>query len=301
MNLLQMQLILEIAKTGSVSKAASSLFISQPNASNSVKALEREVGFSIFQRSSTGMSLTEKGKITVKNAELMLHYANNILKIQDQGGPSSHFHLGVVPYTPFRKAFERMVIDYQERDFLDFTCKSYERHLAMEHLCSFKLDLCTLLYDSGQEIQFRKELAAYPLKLRTVGEVRMHINFRQGHPLIGEGIPDLALLSNYPYVDYMSSSIAEFTSHQFGDSFELPFKYRIRVEQQDLRCSIVGKTNAFTTGFKLTDEILKRHNLVSFPLPLPAMKAGVITRTTEKDSAEIRYYIKTLKKILQEL
>lgn len=41
----QIQYILEVCRTGSMSKAAEHLYVAQPNLSNSIRALERELGF----------------------------------------------------------------------------------------------------------------------------------------------------------------------------------------------------------------------------------------------------------------
>lgn len=50
-----------VAKTGSLTKAADQLFISQPAVSQAVKQLERELGGKLFTRSHAGMVLTEVG------------------------------------------------------------------------------------------------------------------------------------------------------------------------------------------------------------------------------------------------
>lgn len=49
--------------TGSISKAANYLFISQPAITKSIKKLETELGITLFNRSPKGVKLTENGKI----------------------------------------------------------------------------------------------------------------------------------------------------------------------------------------------------------------------------------------------
>ena len=49
--------------TGSISKAASFLYISQPAITKSIKKLESELGITLFNRSPKGVKLTENGKI----------------------------------------------------------------------------------------------------------------------------------------------------------------------------------------------------------------------------------------------
>ena len=44
MTIQQLQYVLEISRTGSVSKAAKTLYLSQPNLSNAIKNLENELG-----------------------------------------------------------------------------------------------------------------------------------------------------------------------------------------------------------------------------------------------------------------
>lgn len=68
MKLDQIAYVTEIAKTGSFSQAARNLYVSQPNLSYSIKQLEQEMGFDIFERNNSGVVITSRGK------ELLFHY-----------------------------------------------------------------------------------------------------------------------------------------------------------------------------------------------------------------------------------
>ncbi len=61
MNLEQIDYIIEIVKTGSFTKAASNLYITQPALCKSIDKLELELGFKIFNRTKNGSSLTQSG------------------------------------------------------------------------------------------------------------------------------------------------------------------------------------------------------------------------------------------------
>jgi len=52
---------LEVEKTGSITQAASNLFMSQPTLSKAIKDMEETVGFSIFKRTSKGVIPTHRG------------------------------------------------------------------------------------------------------------------------------------------------------------------------------------------------------------------------------------------------
>ncbi len=77
MNILHMKYAVEVAKVGSLNKAAETLLIAQPNISRSIKELEADLGITIFERSSKGMFLTPEG-------ESFIGYAKNILKQIEQ-------------------------------------------------------------------------------------------------------------------------------------------------------------------------------------------------------------------------
>ncbi len=61
MDMLDIKYVAEVAKTGSMTQAAANLYMNQPNLSKSILALEKELGITIFRRSSKGVSLTKEG------------------------------------------------------------------------------------------------------------------------------------------------------------------------------------------------------------------------------------------------
>ena len=61
MTLKQLEYFLEIARMGSVSKAAQMLNISQPPLSMQLKALEDELGVPLFNRTKRGLEITPEG------------------------------------------------------------------------------------------------------------------------------------------------------------------------------------------------------------------------------------------------
>lgn len=72
-----MKYAVEVARLGSLNKAAEALLIAQPNISRSIKELEADLGITIFTRSAKGMVLTPEG-------EEFITYAKSILKQIDE-------------------------------------------------------------------------------------------------------------------------------------------------------------------------------------------------------------------------
>ena len=60
------EIFLTVSETGSISKAADKLYISQPALSQQLKKMEKELEVDLFIRSNKGIDLTEEGKIVYK-------------------------------------------------------------------------------------------------------------------------------------------------------------------------------------------------------------------------------------------
>lgn len=72
MNLEQMECIVEIAKTGSLSKAASQLHVTRSAVSQSITNLETELGIKLFVRSHAGAIPTTDGEVIIEKAKIIV-------------------------------------------------------------------------------------------------------------------------------------------------------------------------------------------------------------------------------------
>ena len=73
MELRQLEYFLECAQRGSLTKAAEALYTTQPHVSQVIRALERELGVTLFRRTGSGIVLSRDG-------ERIRFYAENALK-----------------------------------------------------------------------------------------------------------------------------------------------------------------------------------------------------------------------------
>ncbi len=87
MNILHMKYAVEVARLGSLNKAAETLLIAQPNISRSIKELEADLGISIFNRSAKGMELTPEGEEFIGYAQSILRQIDEVEKAYKQGSP----------------------------------------------------------------------------------------------------------------------------------------------------------------------------------------------------------------------
>ena len=91
-----MEYVYEVYKEKSFSKAAKNLFISQPALSATIKRIESKIGYPIFNRSTSPLSLTECGERYIHSIEQIMVIQNTFTSfINDLGGlKTGHLTLG---------------------------------------------------------------------------------------------------------------------------------------------------------------------------------------------------------------
>ncbi|WP_307203457.1 LysR family transcriptional regulator [Paenibacillus harenae] len=97
------------AKTGSLTQAAKSLYLTQPSVSHAIKQLEESFGLTLFYRTSKGVALTQEGSILysyIEQSQILISLAEEkmaALKNLDSGelrigGSDSLFKHYLLPY-----------------------------------------------------------------------------------------------------------------------------------------------------------------------------------------------------------
>ena len=145
-----MNYIYAVYKEGSFSKAAKSLFISQPSLSATVKRIEEKVGYPIFDRSTKPLQLTEPGRQYIRTVEKLMSVENDFTEyINDWGGlqagnltlgGSSLFSSWVLPplMAEFSRKFPLVKLKLKEENFS--SCIYQEEHLLLAVPASFSVN-----------------------------------------------------------------------------------------------------------------------------------------------------------------
>lgn len=254
MTIQQLYYVLEVARTGSLNRAAKELFVSQSCISVSIRKLEQELGFPIFVRSANGAYPTEKGQRLIGQAGTIMASLEQISKESDrQTGQetSAIFRLLHMRYLPSYYAFARLCSEYENADFFQFSFQGISSHnpedaieLVNRNACDC-IAYCGLL--SPQFLAHCKRLKVTYLELSP--NVPFVLNLGIHHPLLKEGIPDCAdsvlpLLKQYPYISYGSSVSTLFHQQTLPDCVE-PNRM-IHISSMSLRTDLVSHTNAFS-------------------------------------------------------
>ncbi|GEK60289.1 hypothetical protein CHL76_16340 [Marinococcus halophilus] len=94
MNIRMLDYFLAVAQEKNISRASKKLFISQPALSKQIKQLEHMLGFTLFVRSSHGMTLTHKGEKLYEDIEPLVSQLQSRMKKHTE---SRIIHIGADP------------------------------------------------------------------------------------------------------------------------------------------------------------------------------------------------------------
>lgn len=95
MNLHHLSIFHSIAETGSISASAQRLHISQPALSHELKAFERRLGISLFERLPRGMRLTHAGEVLFEYSMRLFDIARTAESAMKEIAGANHGHLAL--------------------------------------------------------------------------------------------------------------------------------------------------------------------------------------------------------------
>ncbi|MGN1182541.1 MAG: LysR family transcriptional regulator, partial [Faecalibacillus sp.] len=75
----QLEQLVAIYKSGTISKAAKDMHISQPGLTRSIQRLEKELGFDLFEHKKNKVTLNDNGLLAVKYAQKILNERDHML------------------------------------------------------------------------------------------------------------------------------------------------------------------------------------------------------------------------------
>lgn len=235
MNIEQLEYIVEVAKTSSISIAAEKLHISQSGISQSITSLEEELGIKIFNRSRMGTYPTDEGKVIIKKAYEIL---SNLRELRQE----AHMHkslitgelkISVIPnmmmllfntLLAFRSDHPDIHIEINEKGTSDIL-----EDLRLQHA---EIGLITIpedLLKTYESFYFEKLL-----------EAKMKVYEGKNTPLAFNGTITTEELAKYPLVLYKSENVKQFVK-ELSDKYG-PFKILFTTDSNDVikRATIEG-------------------------------------------------------------
>lgn len=258
MKLEQLRYICAIYEAGSINRAADRLFLSQPNISNAVSKLERELGFSIMRRSHSGVQFTDKGLELVQYATSVLDKCEGIKRLRDQPA-LRHFRVISPHYPPVDQAFIHLCSELEKRDeLLDFdlrlTGTNWLESLTVLYKKGAELAVTCVPEETVDSVFFRHSVDQHGVAYKQLAKTSVVVKLSKDHPLLKEDRFPFEKLRNYPTTEY-SSQVDAFSAY---GNIKLPAAFeanRICVDSGRTRTQLIAETNAWGIAMKLP----KRH------------------------------------------
>lgn len=254
MNLDQLRYVHAIFETGSISRAADKLFLSQPNISNAVSKLEKELGFPILVRTHSGVQFTEKGLELVPNASRILDECNSIKNLRSQ--PTlEHFRIVTTPYSPVSRAFIQLCGELeksgrlQEQD-LRLTNGNWVESLTALYKGNAELAVTSIPEETVTSSLFLNSLQQHGAVFTPLVKTSVVIKLAKDHPLLQENPFPFEKLNEYPMTEY-SSTVDTLSAY---GGIQIPFHFnpsRIYVASGHTRTQLIAKTHAWGVAVKL--------------------------------------------------
>ena len=177
----QLQYLLEVRQTKSISKAAANLFVSNSSVSASISNLEEEMGFPIFTRSQKGLVPTTKGLKILDHAERICKIYDQMNGVRDDN--LTRFKVSFRSYAPFSRAFARLVEENIHRRDISFQVVTLLRDPMINQLANQELELSIISYFEPRVRLLESKLAKHGLQYRVLKSVPSVVQLGPGHRL----------------------------------------------------------------------------------------------------------------------
>ena len=184
MNILHLKYAAEIAKTGSLNKAAENLYMGQPNLSRAIKELEANLGITIFERSARGMTVTPEGEKFIGYANKILTQIDEVEAIYKNGtSVTQNFSISVPRASYISEAFVNFSQKINQNAPFDLVYKETNAMRAIKNILEADYNLGIIRYAENYDSHFRQLLAQKGLIGELVAEFNYVLIMSKEHPL----------------------------------------------------------------------------------------------------------------------
>lgn len=296
MTLNQLKYVIALSKEKSISEAAKKLFISQPSLTASLKSLEEEVGFDIFLRTKSGISLTVKG-------EEFLGYAKSVIdqfdilegKYLSGENVKRTFHVSMQHYTFAVNAFMEVMNQYGMDEY-EFEIHETRTHEVIENVRNQKSEIGVLYLNEYNKTVLGKLFNEAGLVFTPLFDCGIYVYMSKNNPLSDKTEIGLEELDEYPLLAF---SQGDYNSFYFAEEVLSTYEYKrqVRVSDRATILNLMVGINGYTLCSGIICEDLNGSDYCAVRLKTDeTMTIGYITRKNSVMSEIGKKYIEELSK-----
>lgn len=242
MTLQQIKYVLGVAQAGSFNKASEKLYISQPSLTSSVRDLEDELGFTLFNRTSRGTTVTEKGGKFISDARKLYKDYENILE-KYTSHEKKIFSVAALYYTFARKAFVEVVKQFSSEGY-DFSFREKKASLVIADVALEKSEIGILYLSDSNRDSILRSLSTNNLDFHKLTECNAFVYMHKSHPLSDRESVSLDEISDYQFVTFDTDDVKSFFSDEVIEHYGL--NQAITVADRATELNLIEHLNGYT-------------------------------------------------------
>lgn len=295
----QIKYVLEIARCGSISKAAQSLFVAQPYLSSLLKELEEELRITIFIRNTKGVGLTDEGKEFIGYVRPLLEQKEKILEMYSNQKLSPIFHFSVsLQHFPFVvKSFVEFFYSKKPEKY-EFHVREVGMHRVINDVFDKKSDIGIIYISDMTEKFIKKVLAGKRLEFHEIARITPCFFFHKNHPMAEKEQIQIHEMHEYPYISFESEA---FSALDYSEEVILkgfaPTQKRIYIEDRATIINLLTHTDAFSIGSGILPCGYQDENITSRPIAHYEgyVKLGYIMHTSKTLNDDVCEFIDNIR------
>ncbi len=296
MTLLQLKYVITIAGCGSMNEAAKRLYLSQPSLSETVMALEEEVGIEIFIRTNRGIKTTVEG-------EEFLAYARQVVeqyqllddKYISRTKSRKKFCVSMQHYTFAVKAFVEVAKQFGLDEY-EFAVRETKTAEVIEDVKNFKSEVGILYRNEFNGKVLDKLFERNELEFHELFTCSTCVYLWNGHPLAQNDRITMEELEDYPCLSFEQGLNNSFyLSEEVLSTYN--YKRIIKINDRATALNLMVGMNAYTLCSGIICEELNGSEYSAIPLDRDEkMTIGYVARKGINLSKLGRRYIDELMK-----
>lgn len=303
MTLQQLRYVIVISETGTLSRAAEVLYISQPSLSGAVQDLERELGFALFRRSSRGMMPTPDGVEFISYArQVCQQYEALLEKYGKAGARKKKFGISTQHYSFAVKSFVEMVKHFNTAEY-EFAIRETKTREVIDDVCTGKSEIGILYLSEFNRKIITNLLRSRELEFHRLIDCSAYVYLWRGHPLAGRGSIRFGELADYPCLSFEQGSEGSFyLAEEILSTEEYP--RTIKANDRATMLNLMVGLNGYTLCSGIICEELNGTDYVAVPFeadedtPNSSMEIGYIVRKNFVLSQMGELFVSELKRCL---
>lgn len=226
-----LRLLVHLADTRNLARAAERSHMSAPAASNRIRNLERDLGFPLLYRSSQGMTPTPAGEAFVHHARLVLERVEHLAGDMQEYGEGIKGHVRIWANTTAISEFLPEALSTFLRDYPDV-------NIDLREVLSG--DIVKGVADGATDIGIvAGNVHAGPLEMLPYLDDRLVLVTAVQHPLAQEASVDFARTLGDYYVSLPASSAIHMFIDNAAQALGSRIKLRIQVGNFEAACRMI--------------------------------------------------------------